>query len=199
MSFIQILGQPQPKRANVFWGEIAPCEHLVQIYEEDGTFLDFLEGFAAGGFEANESVIVVATRPHLLVLEDRLRHRGVSLNIARAKNQYLDFDAVTLLEKFMVNGWPHKVLFAETVSKLVSQAKADERRVRAFGEMVALLWARGESGAAVRLEHLWHQACHRDSFSLFCAYPRNGFTEDVDESIQEIHSLHSQVITACAA
>jgi hypothetical protein len=28
------------------------------------------------------------------------------------------------------------------------------RKVRAFGEMVALMWARGECGATVMLEHL---------------------------------------------
>jgi hypothetical protein len=28
--------------ARIFWGEIAPCDHLVQIYEEEGAFLDAL-------------------------------------------------------------------------------------------------------------------------------------------------------------
>jgi hypothetical protein len=32
-----------------FWGEIAPSEHLVQIYESDSAFTDTLEGFVAGG------------------------------------------------------------------------------------------------------------------------------------------------------
>lgn len=33
-----------PSAANeseVFWGAISPCEHLVQIYQDDGVFLDF--------------------------------------------------------------------------------------------------------------------------------------------------------------
>ena len=34
--------------SEVFWGEIAPCEHLVQIYEESGVFLDSLEGIRRG-------------------------------------------------------------------------------------------------------------------------------------------------------
>ena len=33
----------------VFWGEIPPCDHLIQIYNDDAVFLDTLEGFAAGG------------------------------------------------------------------------------------------------------------------------------------------------------
>jgi len=40
--------------SEVFWGEIAPCEHLVQIYDNDGAFLDSLEGFVAGGLRAGD-------------------------------------------------------------------------------------------------------------------------------------------------
>ena len=40
--------------SEVFWGEISPCEHLVQFYEEDGVFLDTLEGFVGGGLRAGE-------------------------------------------------------------------------------------------------------------------------------------------------
>jgi len=36
----------------VFWGEIAPCDHLVQIYHNDTIFLNTLEGFATCGLLA---------------------------------------------------------------------------------------------------------------------------------------------------
>ena len=72
----------------------------------------------------------------------------------------------------------------------------DGRRVRAFGEMVALLWAQGHTAAIVRLEHLWHRMCQERGFSLFCAYPRVGFTQDVDASIREICAAHSKVLCA---
>jgi ribosomal protein L15 len=60
--------------------------------------------------------------------------------------------------------------------------------------MVAMLWGQGHNGATVRLEHLWHELCREEAFSLFCAYPRSGFTKDVEASIQEICSAHSKVI-----
>jgi hypothetical protein len=63
--------------------------------------------------------------------------------------------------------------------------------------MVALLWAQGQSGATVRLEHLWHEFCQSKAFSLFCAYPRSGFTKNADDSIREICAAHSKVIAAC--
>jgi hypothetical protein len=60
--------------------------------------------------------------------------------------------------------------------------------------MVALLWAQGHSGATVHLEHLWHALCAAESFALFCAYPKNGFTQDAAASMQEICEAHSKVI-----
>ena len=66
--------------------------------------------------------------------------------------------------------------------------------MRAFGEMVAVMWGQGLSGATVRLEHLWHQFCAKEAFSLFCAYPRSGFTEDAEVSMKEICATHSQVV-----
>jgi hypothetical protein len=66
--------------------------------------------------------------------------------------------------------------------------------VRAFGEMVALQWARGNSGATHRLEELWHHLCQKDGLSLFCAYPKSGFTQDADVSIKQICETHSKVI-----
>ena len=40
--------QPDTKETKVFWGEMSPCDHLVQIYQDDEILLDSLEGFVAG-------------------------------------------------------------------------------------------------------------------------------------------------------
>lgn len=179
----------------VFWGEIAPCEHMVQIYEDDAVFLDSLEGYVVGGILAGDSVIVIALPDHLNSLSVRLSQRGIDLAGAIAKDQYLTFDAEATVAKFMADGWPDETLFKELIASILQRAKAGGRRVRAFGEMVAVLWAQGNSGATVRLEHLWHALCHEQSFSLFCAYPKSGFTRDASASIKEICDTHSKVIS----
>jgi hypothetical protein len=66
--------------------------------------------------------------------------------------------------------------------------------VRAFGEMVALLWAQGHCGATVRLEYLWSRFCDQQGFSLLCAYPKSGFTSDAADSIRQICDAHSHVV-----
>lgn len=185
------------RQAEIFWGEIAPCEHSVQIYDEDGAFLDCLAGYVSGGLTAGEAVVIIAKPAHLHSLEFRLRAKGMNLPAAGMKGQYFSFDAEESLSKFMVQGWPDEGLFKQFVDSLLSRARGkSNRRVRAFGEMVAILWAEGHHGATVRLEHLWHQLCQEADLSLFCAYPKAGFTQDADTSIRAICDAHSKVIAA---
>ncbi len=183
----------QSKQPAIFWSELSPCEHRAQIYEQDLDFITSLEEFVWVGLQSTETVIVVATASHRSSLEERLMARGVDLHHARTQNHYIDIDADTMLSKFMVQEWPDAILFKEIITNLMTQALIDSRPVRVFAEMVALLWARGNNAATIRLEHLWHTLCLNYGFSLYCAYPKNGFTQDADTSIREICALHSKV------
>jgi hypothetical protein len=178
----------------MFWGEIPPSEHLMQIYDNEQVFLDTLEGFVVGGLRAGDGVILIATGQHLELLEERIRASGVDAGAARDSGQLTGLRAEDVLSQFMVDGWPNERLFKLVVSGLLERARGPGRKVRAFGEMVALLWARGDQGATVRLEFLWHQLCSAERFSLFCAYPRVGFTGDSADCIGELCALHSRMI-----
>src|SRR5437868_4467501 len=90
----------------VFWGEIAPCEHVVQIYENDDAFLDLLTGYVSGGVNVGDAVIVIATSQHLTGLEERLLSLGHNVQKLIANSQYIPLDADRTLSKFIVNGWP---------------------------------------------------------------------------------------------
>lgn len=180
--------------AAIFWGEIAPCEHIAQFYEQDAVLLDTLAGFIGGGLNSGESVIIIATMPHLKGLEDRLERLGVNIATAMLQGSYLAMDAEKALSQFMVDQWPDERLFEEFVIKLISRAQQNGRRIRAFGEMVAILWARGDTAATIRLERLWHNLHQRHGFSLLCAYPKTGFTQDPSNSLAEICAAHSRIM-----
>ena len=184
------------KRENVdiFWGEIAPCDHVVQIYENDGVFLDALAGFVGGGINACECVIVLATANHLEALYFKLYSYAINVRALISDDRYIPLDAEATLSKFMVNGWPDEQLFNETISSLVERGACKGRRVRAFGEMVAILWGQGHNGATVQLEHLWNKFCEKNNLSLFCAYPKSGFTENINDSMKGICDCHSKMI-----
>jgi hypothetical protein len=175
---------------------MSACEHFVQIYEADGAFMDTLAGFISGGLTTDQAAVVIATRGHRQELDKRLMALGIDVDAARAKDQLISLDAEETLATFMVGGWPDSDLFKTAVTGILGRATRAGRKVRVFGEMVALLWAKGECGATVRLEYLWHQICQDESFALFCAYPKVGFTEDPSQSIARVCAAHSKVLAA---
>jgi|HubBroStandDraft_1064217.scaffolds.fasta_scaffold77566_2 hypothetical protein len=182
--------------SQVFWGELAPSEHLVYLYDGKDAFFNLLENFVAEGFLNGEAVIVLGTQAHRQALNVRLEKRGLDLAAARRDCQYMDLSAENCLATFMKDGWPDEKRFNEAIGNLINRASRRGRPIRAFGEMVALLWANGNSGATVRLEHLWNEFRRAQPFSLFCAYPKSGFTDDSDTSLREICEAHTKVIFA---
>lgn len=180
---------------NIFWGEIAPCDHVIQFYENDDIFLDTLAGFVGGGINAGECVIVIATPNHLQSLYFRLSGYAINIQTLMDDERYIPLNAEEVLGTFMVDGWPDEDLFNKTISSIVNRGIYKNRRVRAFGEMVALLWGRGDNAATVHLEHLWNRFCEANDLSLFCAYPKTGFTEDLKDSIKTLCACHSKIIS----
>ncbi|WP_181373214.1 EAL domain-containing protein [Massilia glaciei] len=132
-----------------------------------GRAIDTLEAFVREGLALGEAAVVVATAPHLAALAERLGGHGVDLDAARAGGQYVPLGAEETLAAFMVDGWPDDALFASEVKAVLTRAQAAGRRVRVFGEMAAILMARGDSTATMRLDYLWNQMCEQQSLSLF--------------------------------
>ncbi len=180
--------------ANIFWGEIAPRDHVVHFYEHDDAILDSLAEFAEGGLANDEGVIIMATQAHLEALADRLAGRGVDVAAVQSQDLYIAVDAEALLSTFMIGGWPDEDVFHKTVKSLLARARKQSPRVRAFGELVSIIWSQGHKGATVQLEHLWHRLCESEDFSLYCAYPRVSFAQDPTDSMREICAAHSRVI-----
>ncbi len=126
------------KGVDVFWAEMAACDHCVQIYENDSHFLDGLEGFVAAGLAQGEACVLIATEPHLEALSERLRCAGIDLPAAMAKEQFIALDAQTSLATFMRDGWPDETLFQSFVTTLLRRVRPRYPKVRAFGEMVRI-------------------------------------------------------------
>jgi signal transduction histidine kinase/ActR/RegA family two-component response regulator len=181
----------------VDWRAMSEPEHFVQFYETDEFLLDSLGGFIGAGLAAEEACIVVATAAHREALDERLQASGVDVAAARARGQYVALDASETLSKFMSGGQPEAARFAEVIGGIIARAAEGRGRVRIFGEMVALLWAEENHCAAIRLEELWNELHLTRSFSLFCAYPLQGFGgEMLAGGLADVCTTHSRVIPA---
>ncbi len=185
----------QISNSHSFWDEIDSDDHLVQFYNNDEILLDSLENFATTGFENDECVLVIATKAHLKSLKRRIVTHGYDIEKICLEGKFIPLDANDMLSKFMVTGWPDKALFMNFVTKIITKAHGTAgRKVRAFGEMVSILWAQGYTGATIQLQDLWNQVRAIDSFCLFCAYPKSIFLDDTDDSIEHICLAHNKIV-----
>jgi hypothetical protein len=185
---------PRSNNFDHFWAEIAPIEHIVQLYTSSDRFIESLERFVGNGIQQGEGVIVIATGAHICALNQRLTMRGFNIEAAILQHQYIPLDAEEILAKFIMNKWPDEKLFEQLITGLLTNAGNNRKRVRAFGEMVAILWANGHVEAIHQLEQLWDKLCQKKFVSLFCDYPKSGFTQNTEASILEICKTHSKVI-----
>ncbi len=176
------------------WNQLPSAEHLVHVYTEENSFLDTLEGFVAGGLKAGEGVVVIATPEHRSALEARLRGGGFDLVAAAREDRYISVDAREMLSELMNRGVPDEILFHRCVNRLLDRAGRSGRRVRAFGELVVLLWNEGLTGQTMHLEYLWHDLCHERKFSLLCSYPNTCFDPNADLSVREVCAAHTRTI-----
>lgn len=179
----------------------ACCRHEVQFYARDEYLLDRVIAFIAPALKSGCSAIVVATKAHRDGIARRLEATGVGLSDAVEQGRYVARDAAELLSTFMIDGLPDRDRFMEAVGGTVMRAEAasrlDSAKPSIFGEMVALLWEAGKGDAAIRLEQLWNELSHSQSFNLLCGYPLEGFNrEEHRESFARICAEHTVVIPA---
>lgn len=179
------------------WSEMIHGGHCAQFYDTDSFLLNSLSDFVGTGLSGGDAVIVVATKPHREGLEELLTTRGLNLLEAASDGRYVSLDAAATLSHFMVEGSPDPVSFAAIIGHIITKAATEKRRVRIFGEMVALLWAEEKCEQAIRLEELWNDLGKTHPFILFCAYPLSGFGSDaLAAPLLKVCAAHSSVIPA---
>ncbi|HYV21373.1 MAG TPA: ATP-binding protein [Candidatus Bathyarchaeia archaeon] len=178
-------------------GMPAPEGHLVQYYEKEGFLYDRVTDFMSDGLRGTDAAVLIATKAHRDGVESRLRGRGVDLSHLTAGGRYHALDARDTLSRFMVDGRPDPQRFANTIGPVIRTARAGDRRVLAFGEMVALLWAEGNRDAAIKLEELWNALAREETFALLCAYPIRSF-DDAGHAkpFADINAAHSWITPA---
>jgi len=169
-------------------------EHVVEFYETDRFLADTVGDFVGPGLHAGGAAIVVATAEHRVMFAAALHAAGIEVEHAIEAGRYITFDADELLETFMVDGAPDAQRFEQAIGGELTRAGSGSRRVRVYGEMVALLWAAGNTNAAIALEELWNELAHTHEFSLLCAYPMSAFNAASSASFELVCGTHTTVI-----
>jgi hypothetical protein len=171
-----------------------PHDHVVNFYDDEAAFAADVTQFLAGGLINDEVVVVVATHAHRQIIDVTLARDAVDVAGARESGRYVCLDAAQTLSGFMVDASPDRDRFMTVVGGVIATASDSGRRVRAFGEMVALLWRDGNVSGALELEELWNELARRHRFSLYCAYPMSFIANDDLAVAGRVCDQHSGVV-----
>jgi hypothetical protein len=175
----------------------AARDHIAQVYQDEAFLIEAISHFVDSGLRQGDGVIVIATLPHWKAVALRLESEGCSPDAAARDGRLIVLDAEPMLAKLMAGDMPDRLAFEDVIGGLVRRMRQRISAVRAFGEMVDLLWRAGNREAALRLEAFWVELLRAHDISLFCAYSMNPLdAASYGGPLEAICKTHSHLIPA---
>jgi KaiC/GvpD/RAD55 family RecA-like ATPase len=173
----------------------ASHHHAVQFYGTETSLFSTVAGFLAEGLVFRQPAIVVATPSHRAGIVEHLSGRMIDCAKALREGDLIILDAEETLDLFMVGEGPNFDLFEKNIGRVIEQSMNGRKRlvIRAYGEMVDLLWKQGRAEAAIQLEMFWNKLATKYSFALLCGYAMGSFYKQT-QHLDEICALHSHVV-----
>ena len=177
--------------------DAAPPDHIVQLYQDQDFLNRAVCRFAGAALANGEGIILVPTLTHWNAFRPRLDAAGVDVHAAQERGQLTVFDADELLSRFMRGGMPDPPTFNVVLGDIIGQARAtgSNQKVRAWGEMVNVLWERGDVAASMNLEDLFDQLAKKHDIAIFCSFLMDNFNGDVHtHMLPRLGTNHSHLI-----
>ena len=177
--------------------DAAPCDHIVQLYQDQDFLNRTVCRFAGAAIANGEGIILVPTLAHWNAIRPRLEAEGVDVEAARDRGQLTVVDADEFLPRFMRDTMPDSPVFLGLAADVIGQAHAEGRyqKVRWWGEMVNVLWERGDVAASMNLEDLFDQLAKKHDIAIFCSFLMDNFNGDVHaRMLPRLGTNHSHLI-----
>jgi PAS domain S-box-containing protein len=172
-------------------------DHAVQFYDTEEFLFEVVGSFLADGLVLGQPVVTIATRAHTDAFIEHLRDRGFDVDAAQNSGQLVVLDARETLDRCMVDSMPSQQRFHDVIGSALRSlsVRSNQRTVRAYGEMVDVLWREDNPVAAIRLEELWNEAAQSNAFELLCAYSMGNFyRESYTDYFRAICDQHARVV-----
>src|SRR5580692_4732686 len=177
--------------------DAGPCDHIVQLYQDEDFLSRAVCRFAGGALANGEGIILVPTLTHWNAIRPRLEAEGVDVKAARERGQLTVVDADECLPRFMRNSMPDSSIFLGLAADVIGQARAGVRyeKVRWWGEMVNVLWERGNAAASMNLEDQFDQLAKKHDIAIFCSFLMDNFNGEVHtHMLPRLGTNHSHLI-----
>jgi CheY-like chemotaxis protein len=169
--------------------------HAVYFYEHSESLSHAVARFIGSGLLAHQTAVVIATPSHRTGILEHLIAMAVEPQKRIDRGDLVMLDADEVLTRIMVEAMPDTRRFEDTMNTVMNGVAASgTRRVRAYGEMVDVLWKGDEAAAALSLESLWNQFLATRKCSLLCGYSLEGV--GAGPGFKKICDEHSHVVSA---
>jgi hypothetical protein len=167
-------------------------DHFVQLYQDVGALASAVGDYVAEGLRRGEAAVIIATPRYRAAFVEK-----INAPAAANSGQLRLLDAEETLAKFMASGMPQWKPFHELIGGLIAELRLQYPTVRAYGEMVDVLWQGGNREAAIRLEEYWNDLARLQTFSLFCAYRMDPLDSQLyGGPLESVCKVHSHLIPA---
>jgi hypothetical protein len=154
-----------------------------------------------GALKDGGAAVAIATERNASGIVTELRRMGLDPSVCIRDGSFALLDSTEMLSRFFIDGVLHAELFDRTVGAMMreTRARVKDKPLGAFGDMVGVLWLRGEREAAVELERLWNTLQQRVGFELYCAYPIDVFSRDFcAEELEGVFATHTLVFPSAS-
>lgn len=169
--------------------------HIVQICQNDIFLVEAVTHYVCTGLRNNEIAIVITTPARRKAMIASLELSGDDILEHKNQGRIRFFDAEILLSTFMIDGMPEWTLFEEHLGQIIEAMQLNHKKIRAYGDMVNILWQDKQYEAAIQLEEFWNDLSRQQNFSLLCTYLLDHLSPDAyDGSLAKICKCHSHVI-----
>jgi len=175
----------------------APREHVVQLYQDQDFLNRAVCRFAGAALANGEGVILVPTAEHWNAFRPRLEAEGVDVKSALDCGQLNIVDADELLPRFMRHAMPDAPVFLGLAGEIIARTRSAGRfpKVRWWGEMVNVLWERGDVAASMNLEDLFDRVAHEQDIAIFCSFVMDNFNGEIHtHMLPRLGENHSHLI-----
>ncbi|HXH74332.1 MAG TPA: MEDS domain-containing protein [Bacteriovoracaceae bacterium] len=173
---------------------VATHDHLVKFYCDLRNLTDLVCDYVVPGISRGDGIIIIATQTNRKAFEAALENRSIDVTMAKAAGQVLLLDAEETLRKIMSGGMPVTSKFNAVIGEKIIKMLEKYPNIRAYGEMVNVLWKQDCVEGTIALEKFWNSLAVIHPFALLCSYSMDENLMKKGKSLSDICSTHTHYI-----
>lgn len=176
------------------------CAHVVELTRPAERRAGQSAGrFLAGALQNGGVAVAIATPRNAEGIITQLARMGLDPVTSLQRERMMLMESSATLSRFLRGQTVDAQEFDRTIGAAMRTVceRAGDKPLRAFGDMVGILWQRGNRQAAVDLEKLWNRLQEELHFGLYCAYPIDVFEPEFSPgNVNGILESHTHLLPA---